>query len=322
LNNILSYTNDKDFSPYYFLLISTYYIAVNLNKRDLKILILLISAESIIGILEFGLGISSVIPGYEIESISSREHLLYYKRVFGLSSNSSIFAYKVLIAIILIHYLKLIEVKYKIIIVLLYAAVLVSFNRTVIISLIIFYFIIIFNFSKKILYSCLRNRIHKSDLLKSVLLIFSIFIIIVLLFIKFEDVIVQFTRNTGEIEMSGRNLIWPQFISFIKQNLWFGNGSYKYFIDYFGINAHAHNAYIQIVATNGIFIALLYFLLVLLNIKKKNALYIFIFLIFSIMQYGIFWGISLADIIVYSMLFVNREKLLEEDEKIFKFKMI
>ena len=78
-----------------------------------------------------------------------------------------------------------------------------------------------------------------------------------------------------------------------------GNNSIKLWLDGY----HAHNAYIEVIATNGVFIALLYFTLIYRNIRKSNWVYVIPILIFGLTQYGFFWGISLMDILFYVILF-------------------
>jgi len=114
----------------------------------------------------------------------------------------------------------------------------------------------------------------------------------------------------GEAILSGRIEIWQKNREFIKHNFFWGNNSYKYYINYYGAKAHAHNSYLQILATHGVAIFFLYLLLVFRNIRKDNYIYVIPILIYSLSQYGIFWGFSLTDIVLFIFLFskLNYEK--------------
>jgi len=117
--------------------------------------------------------------------------------------------------------------------------------------------------------------------------------------LKWQELISQLTRNTGKIELTGREYLWADFYLFIQDHLVYGNNSVKLWLDGY----HAHNSYIEVIATNGIFISLLYFVLIYRNIRKSNWVYVIPIMVFSLTQYGFFWGISLMDILFYVILF-------------------
>ncbi|GAP67738.1 O-antigen ligase like membrane protein, partial [Bacteroidales bacterium 6E] len=127
------------------------------------------------------------------------------------------------------------------------------------------------------------------------------------LLINHEEILYQFTRGKEGVNMfSGRFYIWNEFYNFIKQNLFWGNNSYKYFIDYFGKRAHAHSSFLQILATHGIFITILYLILIVKNLNKINFPFVLVMLIYSTSQYGIFWGFSMTDIVLFILIFNTR----------------
>lgn len=128
---------------------------------------------------------------------------------------------------------------------------------------------------------------------------------------EFEDVgsfSGLFLGKTSKLNASGRNLIWANYAWFIERNLIFGNGSDKLMLYQFikKKNAyekvHAHNSFLMILSTNGLIITLLYLLWYFLLWKGKNFLIILCILVYSLFQYGIFWGISLLDIVFIALL--------------------
>ena len=88
---------------------------------------------------------------------------------------------------------------------------------------------------------------------------------------------------------------------------WFGNMSVKLWYNHEGTLFHAHNSFVETLASNGIFIFLLYMFFVLKNLNRYNAKFVMPILVLSVLQYGIFWGISFLDIVFqYFLLRVNK----------------
>jgi len=240
---------------------------------------------------------------------------LYYNRVFGLSLNSSILAYKILVSLILIEYLNYQGAKIRFLQFILLVGIIITFNRTAILALLFFYGIRILSVFLKTFEKFSKHRISLASLFKFIGVLILLIGAFTYLVYNIGTVIEQFTRDKGTIELAGRNLIWSQFFAFIKENFLFGNGSYKLVVPYGDHTAHAHNAYIETLATNGIIIFLLYLFLVIKNIRKDNWLFISVFLIYSLTQYGIFWGISLADIVLYFFMLHKRDDILERENR-------
>jgi hypothetical protein len=296
VNRIFSPENINNFSdafPYQFLLIFTVIIALNITKLDIKVLLIFIFIESLFVIYEFYIGDMSV---FGSNLIDTNETYLLQMRPYGLSRNSSNVASKLFLFFVLSrHYLKKDKlIKYMTPFVII--ALLLTFNRTAMICTIFFYFLYIF---------C---QIYLNKITKFELYLFISLIIISGYFANqyFEIIEMQLTGGQGKFRtFSIRENIWGEYFYFIKENLFFGNNSYKYLIKYKGLVFHAHNSFIQTLATNGIIIFLLYLLILTININRKNFIYIFPILLFAIPQYTIFWGISLEDITFFSLLFNN-----------------
>ena len=110
------------------------------------------------------------------------------------------------------------------------------------------------------------------------------------------------------VQSSGRKRIWINYINFIEKHPWFGNGSdklmfYRYLprTDSFKL-IHAHNSYLQLLATHGILLTLLFFIFYLVYMKWRNILAISAILIYCAANYGIFYGFSYMDVIFLILL--------------------
>ncbi|MBN2664062.1 MAG: O-antigen ligase family protein [Bacteroidales bacterium] len=315
INNLFFLDESKTLYPYYLLLIATFALAKTITKHHLKVIIFLIAFEVFVGIAEFALNTNTFFSGLTENSVQEGG-LMYYRRVFGLSSNSSSFAYKMVVALVLIDFLKIKSIKIRFVQLLLLIGVVLSFNRTVLVTVLFYYGISVAVFYLFAVNEFLSNKLKLTSLLKTIF--FSIFIIILLVVvaIKIQGLISQFTRDTGKIELAGRDLIWSNYLNFIREHFWFGNGSFKFYTIYGGKPVHAHNAYMQVWATNGIFISLLYYWLIFRNLRKDNWIFMSVFLVYSLTQYGIFWGISLADIILYMFMLRHRSEFIETKTEI------
>lgn len=117
-----------------------------------------------------------------------------------------------------------------------------------------------------------------------------------------------FLGKTSEINASGRDLIWANYTSFIENHVWFGNGSNKLMLRQCNPKSgnyeliHAHNSFLMLLATNGLLIFILRIVWMLFLWERKNTILIITVLIYSMFQYGIFWGFSLLDVIFVSLI--------------------
>ena len=115
-------------------------------------------------------------------------------------------------------------------------------------------------------------------------------------------------RNPKDV-LSYRDIIYKKNILFIKKHYLFGNNSHKHkvYLKAYNTYEHAHNSFLEFASNNGIIISILWFLFILRNINRNNFIYLLAILILSMTQYGIFWGISLLDIIfIYYLCFYSK----------------
>jgi hypothetical protein len=313
------------------------------DTRFFKVLVVLTAAEVVVAGLEYFSGVRLIVSGDSSLRITDYS-LLYNSRVYGLSPNSSLLAYKVLIAFILIDLVRFKTVLSYCLRTVLIVGLILSFSRSVIIVMIIYWFL-------KVVFTLVR---HKRDALKEVSVRFGLLILVVST-IFFKPFSYQFLRgdkhaeSTSGLEMtdtkavkdcaeqhalpllpgevnpdkqglgdkllagrgiqtSGRKQIWINYLNFIADHPWFGNGSDKLMFlswDAKGTKyklIHAHNSFLQLLASNGILITLLYLLFYGVQLRQSTIIPVITIVLYSCMNYGIFWGFSCMDLILLILL--------------------
>lgn len=311
-NNAIIY-NKNIFSiyPYYFFILISFYLSKSINETTKRFLIYLVSIETVVAIFEFILHVPTFFPNFvssELPSSYGYKGLLYYSRVFGLSNNSSELSFKIFATLLLLDTIEIKRYVKQLLYFILFVGIYITFNRSVILSLVLFYFIKKFPFILRFLGSKIK-RFPKRYLL------YSIITIIILAFILYysSNIIFQFTRGISlKLDTFKRHEVYKYFYDFILSNPIMGNGSYKLFYFFQNKLFHAHNSFIQIFATNGFIIAFLYIFLILKNTNRYNLNYVLAFIVLSLTQYAIFWGISFLDIILFYFLF--NYKVISNDE--------
>lgn len=300
LGNFLAHSGTQTVveTPYFLAIFFTMMIAYGIRQRDLKFFLYLLCFEVGVGLYELLNGVSSIFPLEYATEVDLDEDMLYNRKVFGLSIGSNTFACKLLLGLIFVDLLykdwggKSIFFRAILII-----GLIISFNRTTIIS----YFVY------RILYFCIwPDRLPFQKQYRVVLLSFLAVCvggIVVYYWPEISTAIFeQFTRGRGEVDLSGRPAIWSQALSFIDANWLLGNGSYRADFHILGRTYHAHNSYLQIVANNGVLLGGFFMIWLCQKFNRNNFGYIVALLIYSIAQYGIFWGISLPDIVLFVLL--------------------
>ncbi len=103
----------------------------------------------------------------------------------------------------------------------------------------------------------------------------------------------------GKINMAGRNDIWNTFVKFGIKHFVVGNRAKKFMIG----EVHAHNSFIEVFASFGLFMFAFLMYIILSALNKQNWLLIGTLCVLAAGQYLIFWGISFYDVIFYALLF-------------------
>lgn len=294
----------KDLIPYTLLMGVTIYLSRFFSQRDAMVILGLLSIEVIVGVYEFAMGVNTIFTELATFRDQSGSSLLYFKRVFGLSANSSALAEKILIGFFLLYGFRLFSSWWgKLVFGILLVGVVVTFSRTLISTGLVLLMLLLMQ------KSLMKYRSVFSWSL--VLLVVAISVgSVVFGWIQFgEQFVAEFTRKQGQIEITGRGDIWANFIHFWMDSPVSGNGSFKLWLGEY----HAHNSFLQTLASQGVIIFFLLMIFVFRNIHSHNYWIVIPVFFYSLTQYGIFWGVSLFDLVFFHFLLHHYE---QKDEKI------
>lgn len=294
------YERSRDFFPFTVILFGTIFFSKNMSLDKMKYLLYFILFEALIAIVEFSIGIQYIIYPGDLggETKFGETDLLYYNRVFGLSPNVSVLGLKLVVGIVFSIFLfeknKISKSNtYKFIIIIFIAAIL-SFQRTAILTVFIF---LVFYF---------LPQLFKMKLKYKLALLGIAGVLVLLILTNLGQIVFQFTRGSSGEFNDIRAVIFGLYIEFISENMVWGNFSEKIYMSFAGHSYHAHNSYLQLIATVGIPLFLIWLLYLVQIIKGARLIFIIPFLIYSLTQYGVFWGCSLFDIAMYSLIFQSK----------------
>tara|TARA_Y100000588_G_scaffold251988_1_gene266525 strand:+ start:1049 stop:2140 length:1092 start_codon:yes stop_codon:yes gene_type:complete len=274
--------------PYLTMLIISLAVSFFAIYEDLKWVFILILVEIFIGLLEYGYGVRSFFVASAGETLVGETDLLYYNRVFGLSLNSSVFAFKILVAYVIWSsgVLRFPPKFNKFIIAVLVIGLVISFSRTVLFSVVVSFAIVHYKYILK------DNRVR---------VVVGIFL--ALSIVNVDYIIEQVGRGRSS-DYSGRDFVYTYYYNFIVDNPLFGNSGVKLWYELSNKLYHAHNSYLQLFSSNGIVIATIFLVGYLLLFKGYVFKLLLPFLIYSLLQYGLWWGFVFHDIIIFSIFFV------------------
>jgi hypothetical protein len=339
----------KDYYASFYLVPITFFVGKYVGKQSVfKFVLILICLEILVGIIEYFSGLRSFSG---CNNAITDKSLLYNSRIFGLSSNSSVLAIKVMVGFVLIDYTEWTKkINYPVRL-LLFIGLILTFNRTVLVALVVYWILVL-------LRTLCKTMIHKQKIRLRTNLPLQVALFTLLLIGVLAPVIShQFTRggmemdtletklyrtqermscaemhapelqtpleaknkqvekimgNLGSVELSGRKLIWFNFLHHIAEKPLFGNGSDKlYFRSWqptkkqFAL-IHAHNSFLELLATNGLLIFALYLVFYLSLLNRYNWVPLIAFGVYSLGQYGIFWGMSFLDVFLVVFLFLPK----------------
>ncbi len=118
----------------------------------------------------------------------------------------------------------------------------------------------------------------------------------------------NFLSLTKSINTSGRKLIWLNYVDFLSEHPLTGNGSNKLMFRTLNPKTraveliHAHNSFFVFFATHGFVLATVYLIILIVWWRRRNFAVLVALLGYSFLQYGIFWGFSLIDLVFMAML--------------------
>ncbi|EXA64536.1 O-antigen ligase like membrane family protein [Acinetobacter baumannii 348935] len=276
--------------PYIILLPIAFLIGKFLTGKDLRIIQYLILIEIVVGCFEYYYGVPTFFVNKTPISELADTDILYQRRVFGFSPNSSNLAAKVIyLAMITLMQIKMNKKICRdslIFLFFIFVGLFVTFNRTAIIAVVLSFFIL-FGMS-----------------LRGVILVSIPTLGIILS--KWDSIYEQMTRGKGTVDLSGRDQIFSYFYNFWSENLLFGNFGTKLWWNSMGNIWHSHNSYLEFFASNGLLLALIFFLGFFM-VFSRGLIVVLPILIFSLFQYGFLWGLSFYDI-VFSAIIYNYVK--------------
>lgn len=282
--------------PYIILLFFSLIFSKFLNLKDLRIIQILIFIEIFVGVLEYAAGVPTFFRNLTPVTELADSDLLYQKKVFGFSANSSVLAAKIVyfatISIMTIKLYKKISLIDKFAALFVIVGLIITFNRTAIFAV---FLSLIFLFGTN-----LRNILT---------IIFPVFL---LLIVKWQDIYEQMTRGKNTVDYSGRDQIFAYFFDFWSNNLLIGNSGTKVWWNSSGSIWHAHNSYLEFLASNGLIASLLFLIGWVLIFGRKTIIALPI-LIYSLSQYGFLWGLTFYDVVVFAIIFIyvaERKKLI------------
>jgi hypothetical protein len=314
------------------------------NPNFFKALIYLTIFEVAVGVFQYFSGVRTFFLNLGEMKITDYS-LLYSSRVYGLSANSSMLAYKAFLAILLLDIVRLerksVEWIFR---VLLTIGILLSFSRSVILVMTVYwliqlvYHIVVFR----------KEALQRTTFQMSALMLGSAILLQGPLRMQLSRNEMQAEKTSGlelkkedhpkncseshalpmskgetdpskmgwgdkllvnnGIQTSGRKQIWLNYINFIENHFWTGNGSDKLMLlswhpvlQKYKL-VHAHNSFIQLLANNGILIFLFYLILFIFMFRSGNFIPSMAIVLYSLANYGIFWGFSYMDLMFFILL--------------------
>lgn len=291
-NDDLNYHNN--YIPLQLSLLSSLIIATSLTRKVAYYIICFILLECISGYVQLFLGLKTFFPFVSVvmPEMGEPQGLLYYMRVYGFSENSSGFAGNVIILISLFSlffYDQSRKIK-NLVFMLSFLALVVCFSRSGMFAFLLLFFVVFV-------------RDFRTGHLKVLLPLSLVCLIASYYIIDWGDLFSQLSRGRQSIDISGRDLIWFSYFQEISNSPIFGNHSLRNFL-YVPVYGpmHAHNSYIMLLYVLGVLP--LFFMMLPICFLAFRKLGVFIFLIglltYSLAQYFLFWGASLADIVFFS----------------------
>jgi O-antigen ligase len=298
--------------PFLALLPLAFFTATYFTEFDRRLFCLLVIAEIFIGVAEFSLGIRSLVGAEDlVQTDFETTDFMYFKRVYGLSSNSSIFALKVLFFAAFTLPIKPMKQLFDFesdrlltfytmsCLFLIFTGAFLTFNRTTLAALA----------AHITLFTLTQPRSRATVL--PITLFLAVIMVAALegqrpgtLATAWSYAIEQLSvggRSPVELSLqSGRGYLFKQFWDFSIDNAFFGNASAKAWMWYRGRLFHAHNSFLTVLASNGLLIGIP-FLLLFLRIFCRHFWVMLPFIVFSTTQYGLFWGFSTADTLFYTI---------------------
>lgn len=273
----------------------------NLSRRFLFTIVLLTIVEIAFGLFEFStqrIAINSAHAAVASRDMISTSELLYGRSVLGLSANSSEFAEKIFIAVLILYGYTVGKRLKLALMALLFAGLYITFNRTAIIATVLYFLVIFFMWAIKS-----PRRMP----LAVVVGLAALGVCAVYL----QPIIDQFTRGTGSVTYSelARLYYGQAALQDLMASPLMGNGSLNWTVldPFGGTLQHAHNSLLMLLVKHGLLLGTVFIVFILLGTNRRYIIPLGVMLLFSITQYFFFWNMSLADLLLHHFTRFGRE---------------
>jgi hypothetical protein len=264
--------------PYLTMVVAAVLVGIAFDRRDLVVILGLVYVEIAVGLAEFVLGVNTFFAG--ADRVRWETDLLYFKRVFGMSTNSSVYAFKVLVAFMIVMVLRS-EWSRKMwfgALGILSIGFVTSFGRTALMAAALGW----------LAYYAARNRKMLLIWIATVITVGFVYSAVI-----FENLTLG---RSGEEFVGERHEVYAGFLAIITERPLFGNATRKVWLDIGGGLHHAHNSYLELIASNGIVISGVFLMGFYLLLLRGRVIYALPLLVYSLLQYGLFWGLSFHDV--------------------------
>ena len=270
-------------------------LAPGLRVLAFKVFVVLTCGEIAIGAYEYAMGqvaLTETQAAMADQELAAESLLLYGNRVFGLSSNSSIFAEKIFLSLLLLVAVPGMFKRRTLPLLFIATGLFFSFSRTAIISSLLFVVLL-----------ATAGRLNWRNVALGV---GGIAVIGAVIGVNIDTVVLQFTRGRNELSHSelARLYFWQKALELLVEDPLFGNGSLTFRVDDFvtGIPQHVHNSLLMLFTKHGLLIPLPLVAYILLNLRLTNWRVVVAMLSFSLTQYFVFWNLSVPDIVFFYFL--------------------
>lgn len=282
-------------SPAVVLVALTAMLAPGLRVPAFKIFVLLTCGEIAIGAYEYAMGqvaLTEAQASIANQELAAESLLLYDNRVFGLSSNSSVFAEKIFLSLLLLVAVPDMFKRRAVPLLIVAAGLFFSFNRTAITSTL---------FLLVLLVTAGRLSWRNLALGAGVVAVVGVAIAV-----NMDTLVLQFMRGGDELSHSelSRLYFWQRALELLSEDPFFGNGSLTFRVEDFvtGLPQHTHNSFLMLFTTHGLLVPLPLVAYILLKLRATNWRVVTAMFSFSLTQYFVFWNLSVPDIVFFYFL--------------------
>lgn len=282
-------------APAVVLVALTAMLAPGLRVPAFKIFVLLTCGEIAIGAYEYAMGqvaLTEAQASIANQELAAESLLLYDNRVFGLSSNSSVFAEKIFLSLLLLVAVPDMFKRRAVPLLIVAAGLFFSFNRTAITST-LFLLVLL----------ATAGRLSWRNLALGAGVVAVVGVVIA---VNMDTLVLQFMRGGDELSHSelSRLYFWQRALELLSEDPFFGNGSLTFRVEDFvtGLPQHTHNSFLMLFTTHGLLVPLPLVAYILLKLRATNWRVVTAMFSFSLTQYFVFWNLSVPDIVFFYFL--------------------